>query len=456
MNFSSSCGGKNYYGYVKSNNDGYSLEDGGDPGVNHLIIIEKNEGVSRNFASDLEYDDHSLSNLEQNSRIYYLLFATTTEELLSAEEARNIFEFVISGVLCGYEVPDNCGTARLISQRVGVDCSDVGLDEVIVYAVDGVGNVDSCTFELEVQDTVGPVIFCPSDTTIIIDSGLCGIVIDYGILSGYQTEHWARRVIDFSSEYSTTTWSAEKILGMPDVYPMYGDFEDAWAQETEDDQREFIEIEYLPPVNPYRIDIYETYNPGAVDTIYLRNYESGEWIIVWSDSAAVPNPPEQSRIFSVDFPQTSYLVDAVRLAINSPAIEGWNEYDAVALIDSVAQYESVEVNEICITSDGVLQTSGLPTGSFYPVGTTFNKFEVEDAGGNSATCSFTIEVMNQDSMCCSDTLLIDEIVIPTGIYRTNGIIIANGNIFQGSKVKFQAANGIFLDPSFFCRRKGFV
>ena len=38
------------------------------------------------------------------------------------------------------------------------------------------------------------------------------------------------------------------------------------------------------------------------------------------------------------------------------------------------------------------QTAGLPSGSAFPVGTTTNTFEVTDAAGNTATCSFDVTV----------------------------------------------------------------
>jgi len=38
------------------------------------------------------------------------------------------------------------------------------------------------------------------------------------------------------------------------------------------------------------------------------------------------------------------------------------------------------------------QTSGLSSGSTFPVGVTTNTFKVTDASGNSATCSFTITI----------------------------------------------------------------
>ncbi len=44
------------------------------------------------------------------------------------------------------------------------------------------------------------------------------------------------------------------------------------------------------------------------------------------------------------------------------------------------------------TGATTIQTAGLPSGSVYPIGTTINTFEVTDASGNKAICSFTVKV----------------------------------------------------------------
>ncbi|MBK9689276.1 MAG: HYR domain-containing protein [Saprospiraceae bacterium] len=43
-----------------------------------------------------------------------------------------------------------------------------------------------------------------------------------------------------------------------------------------------------------------------------------------------------------------------------------------------------------------LQTAGLASGATFPVGTTTNTFRVTDASGNSATCSFTVTITDNE------------------------------------------------------------
>lgn len=87
-------------------------------------------------------------------------------------------------------------------------------------------------------------------------------------------KQYASKVIRFSSQYTAGNWAANKALGKENVYPNYGDITDAWASLTDDDQREFIELGFDTLQTVRTIQIFETYNPGAIDTIYLRDSSS--------------------------------------------------------------------------------------------------------------------------------------------------------------------------------------
>jgi glycosyltransferase involved in cell wall biosynthesis len=145
------------------------------------------------------------------------------------------------------------------------------------------------------------------------------------------TTRWAARVLGFSTEYNPSpgNWSAAQTLGTPDSYPDYGDIVTAWAGASPDDQRELLELGYEQPVPITAVSIYETWNPGAADKISVRNSISGQWQEVWSGVAGVTG--QASRVFAVKFPTTPFQVDAIRIDINSPAVPGWNEIDAVSL-----------------------------------------------------------------------------------------------------------------------------
>ncbi len=140
---------------------------------------------------------------------------------------------------------------------------------------------------------------------------------------------WASSVLGYSSQYTTVNWSAAQALGQPDTYPAYGDIPTAWASLTPDGSAEFLELGYDAPAPIDSVSIYETYSPGAVSKVSIRNPNTSLWQEVWSGTAAPA--PAVARIFTVSFPQTSFPVSAIRIDLNSPAVPDWNEIDAVSI-----------------------------------------------------------------------------------------------------------------------------
>jgi hypothetical protein len=66
-----------------------------------------------------------------------------------------------------------------------------------------------------------------------------------------------------------------------------------------------------------------------VSNVSVRNANTGLWVEVWSGTAAPA--PAAARIFTINFPTTSFPVDGVRIDLDSPAVPGWNEIDAVSV-----------------------------------------------------------------------------------------------------------------------------
>lgn len=162
---------------------------------------------------------------------------------------------------------------------------------------------------------------------LLVVSGSCVELIEF---NGVPIRQYATSVVAFSSQYSPTAWSAAQAIGKQNVYPAYGDINKAWASKIPDESREFLVLGLDTPQTAKTIEIYETFNPGAVDSVFLRKVDSGEWIKVYSKPAIV-DLPKEARVFSIFLTEATFLVDAIRIAINEPAIEGWNEIDAVAI-----------------------------------------------------------------------------------------------------------------------------
>lgn len=143
---------------------------------------------------------------------------------------------------------------------------------------------------------------------------------------------YADSVIARSSEYTLSgapAWHATQALGLPDVYPDYGDYSNAWASLGADDQTEYLVLHFPTPAQINFVQVCETFNPGALYRVAVKNPGTGWFVYMWS-APAVP-APQASRVYTARFPDPGYLVDEVQLEFDSPAVPGWNEIDAVGI-----------------------------------------------------------------------------------------------------------------------------
>jgi hypothetical protein len=89
-------------------------------------------------------------------------------------------------------------------------------------------------------------------------------------------------------------------------------------------------LEYNSAVSPAAILVHETYNPGALTKV-TGFTESGEEIALWKGTD--PTPISNPRGISVLTIGKSFRTRRIKLYIDSPAVAGWNEIDAVGLRD---------------------------------------------------------------------------------------------------------------------------
>ena len=165
------------------------------------------------------------------------------------------------------------------------------------------------------------------------------------------------------------SWSPAQAAGPPNT-PGAGDIETAWASATPDGQDEWLELTYKKAIVPHRVVIHETYNPGAVNRITVFaaedddvndevneevndeevndeevndeevNDEDPKEQEVWKgkDPTGVG---EQRGISRIDV-KTKIKTKKIRIYINSTKVAGWNEIDAVGIVDEVGELQWAE------------------------------------------------------------------------------------------------------------------
>lgn len=139
---------------------------------------------------------------------------------------------------------------------------------------------------------------------------------------------WASEAVA-SSQYGDDGYSPSQATGAPDT-PEAGDYDTAWAPEEQDAGEETLELTYAISIVPHAVDIYESYNPGAVTAVQAYNAETDEWVSLWEGEAG---PVEELiRVFSPEITVPDFATNSIRLVLDTEAVEGWNEIDAVEML----------------------------------------------------------------------------------------------------------------------------
>ena len=139
------------------------------------------------------------------------------------------------------------------------------------------------------------------------------------------------RVLTLSGPGGTSKrgFSPEQAEGPPDVRQA-GDNPLAWASQTPDGQKEWLLCSYSDPVPIRAVIVHESYNPGALVRVSAFN-AAGEEVVAWEGDD--PTPRGKAKGISVIPVKLNFPVAKIRLSIDSPAVPGWNEIDAVGLED---------------------------------------------------------------------------------------------------------------------------
>ncbi|NND33853.1 MAG: fibronectin type III domain-containing protein, partial [Saprospiraceae bacterium] len=163
---------------------------------------------------------------------------------------------------------------------------------------------------------------------ILGDKSLCLAETDT-LSVGSKNTRFANQVIDVSSEYGSVDFSARQALGPPDLYPDHSLSTRQWISESSDGQREHIVLGFPNPGPINFIDIYETFNVGAVDTVYVKNPGSGLFEVVYMDTASLGDTV--AMIHHISFDTTTFDVSEIRIAVASDSVAGFNGIDAVGI-----------------------------------------------------------------------------------------------------------------------------
>lgn len=167
--------------------------------------------------------------------------------------------------------------------------------------------------------------------------------IDSILLEGYAPAFSSEYVDNFISSSSAPYGaigddsSAMQAYGAPNVN-IHTHSASAFVFENEDADTQTVMLGVVEPLYSTGVSIFESYNPGFVTKIELRDVD-GNMHTVWQASGGDTDTPADSTAlwtFTRSWPKTSYKVNAVQISVNTAlATDKFEEIDAVKLIGTL-------------------------------------------------------------------------------------------------------------------------
>jgi len=182
----------------------------------------------------------------------------------------------------------------------------------------------------------------------------------------YVVEQFVSEVLDFSSQYgsdSSISYTAHNIVGRPTKFPSYGDFSQTFVMRdygpwwtsspsgevwrtpyscpkpNQSRANNFIDVKFEHAVFPFRIHIYETYNPGGLVALWAGDCQ-GTWKLLWDSSLSSPTvqgqaTSQQPRQFSPPIQATDFATKQLRLEFDQTHLQYYTEIDAVCMLGTL-------------------------------------------------------------------------------------------------------------------------
>ena len=155
------------------------------------------------------------------------------------------------------------------------------------------------------------------------------LLSDKGII--YYGDYDGRLMASYPEDGEETPgWAPAQAAGPPDVEKA-GDSPLAWASETEDGREEWLRVTFAERIKAAVVIVHETFNPGALRKVTTVD-DRGVEVVVWEGED--PVSPDEGRGVAVLHAPADMAISEITLHLDSASVPGWNEIDAVGLIDA--------------------------------------------------------------------------------------------------------------------------
>ncbi|HEX3151280.1 MAG TPA: LamG-like jellyroll fold domain-containing protein [Gemmataceae bacterium] len=301
------------------------------------------------------------------------------------------------------------GTLRIVGADITTNAADIVLDGVNAHLYStGSTPVDALT-SLASNTAAGSITLQNGSAIAAQGQFTNAGNLTVGAGSNFAIRHeFANSVIDYSSQYTTTSWSAAQATG-PSNTASYGDFSTSWAPTSINGTQEYLTLGFATPEVSSGAIIRETDGNGFVTKIDAIDTSSVVHT-VWTGTD--PSEPGTPVDFYATWTQTPYQVAALKIYIDTNHNLGaYEEIDSVQLVGPVTSFnQSGGATNVLsgglftlpgganftqtggtTTIDGELTDVSPPTGSALAFDGSNDTVQAPDAPSLDVTNNFTLE-----------------------------------------------------------------
>lgn len=290
-------------------------------------------------------------------------------------------------------VTDNCTASASLFAFSQVPAAITTFTDTIpatIYVTDQLGNVGSCVVNLVAADTVGPVVTCLSDTTVFTTNP-CNYFIP-NLSAAYTATDACSSVSDLTFSQAPLAASASSGLTVVTI-TITDEYGNATTCQTNVHPIDITAPTITCPSN-------QNINNGSNCTYTMSDYTGLAVVTDNCSGFSVTQSPVAGLAVNVGTTTVTLTVtdagnNQSSCTFTVTAVENVAPQitcpSNMTSCDYTVNFTAPDVTENCFYA--VTQTTGLPSGSVFPQGITTQTFIVTDSSGNSASCSFTVEVL---------------------------------------------------------------
>lgn len=365
---------------------------------------------------------YKVSNNEGDEATCSFFVNVTDSEIPALECPDNIIVNIDPGACTAqvfFDIPDatdNCGIYSVF-QIAGLSSGSnfpIGLNLVDIQAVDINGNSAFCRFKITVNDNQLPDLTCPSDMEIPVYTS-CDSVITYTPPTGSDACSGVSTVLTsgigsggvFPMGSTTETYTATDANGNSVSCSFVVTLYDAGLPELQcpsditvnlpPDECEVV-VNFPPPTvtdNCPDVEVLQTVGPASGSV-----FQAGTTTIEY---AALDNAGSSTCSFQI------HVIENVAPQITCPG--PITASATPGQCGAVVEYDLPAGTDNCAGVTTAL-SSGIGPGNFFPVGVSTETYTATDASGNTTSCSFTVEVIDETPpifACPADVVMGTEI-----------------------------------------------